>query len=386
MRTPECVNSPHMKGSLTRLGITTTALALLLSGCNQDLEDRIDRLEAELREVRSDTRDNVDQLKERVISAETKVGVSSDGMSFEDRIGLIEDSMSEAISDKSSESKVVYLRPLMQGHAPLHTDHGTFLVRIEGMDINPEKDSGFTVHLNIGNPHALAIQQFTLKGDHGGGTPELLEDDDYSPDNPAIKAWQKTLKPFEYRVSKTLEPFSWTPFDIVLDAESREELELIRFEMIIENAQLNRPDSMTGDTSSQYSHVSVDSKAASVLKTDYGAFLIVVKNATEDENGTLLDIEIGNPYGFTINQCRLLGEFGIESPKREDSASNDEYSQNMQTWSASLRPFESLISEKISNFRWNKAKIRVPAPADQVKFLRCQLRVEDVTLPAATDN
>lgn len=373
-----------MKGSTPRFAIATTALTLSLSGCNQDLEDRLDRLEAELRGIRSDTRDEVNSLKERVISAETKVGVSDDGTSLDQRVDLIEDSLSEAISSKSADNNMVYLRPLLQGHAPLPTDHGTFLVRIEGMDLNVES-SGFTVHLNIGNPHALAIQQFTLKGDHGGGTPELLEDDDYSPDNPAIIAWQKTLKPFEYRVSKTLEPFSWTPFDIVLEADAREELELIRFEMIIENAQLNRPGGMGGDSSNQFSHISVDSKAASVLKTEYGAFLIVIKNAVEDENGTKLDIEIGNPYGFTINQCRLLGDFGTALPKREDSPSNEDYSEKMQAWSASLQPFESLVSDKISNFRWNKATIRVPAPANQVKFLRAQLRVEDVTLPAATE-
>jgi len=381
MRTLKSVIS-QMTGSPTRFGFATVALALLLSGCDKGLDQRIDRLEAELREVRSDTRDDVTQLKARVISAETTVGVSNDGISFDDRIALIEESMSEALSTKSKETNMVYLRPLLQGHAPLSTDHGTFLVRMEGMDLNLDSN-GFTVHLNIGNPHALAIQQFTLKGDHGGGTPELLEDDDYSPDNDAIKAWQKTLKPFEYRVAKTLEPFSWTPFDIELEADSREELELIRFAMLIENAQLNRPSGVGGSGSNQFSHLSVDSKSASVLKTEYGAFLMVIKNAVEDENGTKLDIEIGNPYGFTINQCRLVGDFGIDLPKREDSASNDEYAEKMQEWSASLRPFESMVSEKLSNFRWNKATIRVPAPADQVKFLRCQLRVEDVTLPAA---
>lgn len=383
MRTLESVIS-QMISTFTRFGFATVALALLLSGCNKDLEQRIDRLEAELREVRSDTRDDVTELKGRVISAETTVGVSNDGISFDDRIALIEKSMSEALSSKSKDTDMVYLRPLVQGHAPLNTDHGTFLVRIEGMDLNLNSN-GFTVHLNIGNPHAIAIQQFTLKGDHGGGTPQLLEDSHYSPDNDAIKAWQKTLKPFEYRVAKTLEPFSWTPFDIELEADSREELELIRFAMIIENAQLNRPSGMGGNGSNQFSHLSIDSKGASVLKTEYGAFLMVIKNAVEDENGTKLDVEIGNPYGFTINQCRLLGDFGIALPRREDSASNEEYAEKMQQWSASLKPFESMISEKVSNFRWNKATIRVPAPADQVKFLRCQLRIEDVTLPAATD-
>jgi hypothetical protein len=42
-----------------------------------------------------------------------------------------------------------------------------------------------------------------------------------------------------------------------------------------------------------------------------------------------------------------------------------------------------MISTKISNFRWSKATILLPGKADDIKFLRCQLRIEDVTLPAA---
>ena len=55
----------------------------------------------------------------------------------------------------------------------------------------------------------------------------------------------------------------------------------------------------------------------------------------------------------------------------------------MQAWSASLAPFESMISSKISNFRWNESTILIPGPMENVQFLRCQLRIEDVTLPAA---
>lgn len=371
-----------MNGPPSRCVFTLTALCLLSPGCNEDLQQRIDRLEAELREVRSDTRDNVEELKSRVISAETKVGVSDDGKSLEERIALVEDSMGEVLSMTAKENEMVYLRPLLQGHAPLHTDHGTFLVRVEGMDLNLQS-GGYTVHLNIGNPHALAVQQFTLKGDHGGGTPELLEDEDYSPDNEAIQAWQKTLKPFEYRVSKTIEPFSWTPFDIELEAESRDELELIRFEMLIENARLNRQFAPGGEEGNQFAHLAVSAKGASVLKTDYGAFLVLIKKAEEVDLGTRLHLEIGNPYGFTINQCRLVGDYGPDIPKREDSASSEEYSEKMQHWSASLEPFEAMISDKLANFRWSKATILVPGPPDRVEFLRCQLRIEDVTLPAA---
>ena len=358
-------------------------LALSLSACDKDLQLQVDRLEAELRGVRSDTRETVEELKARVIAAETKVGVSGTGKTLYERIALLEGSFGEVLSMKSRDNEMVYLRANLQGHAPLLTDHGTFLVRMEGIDLNVES-GGYTVHLNIGNPQAIAIQQFTLRGDHGGGTPELPEDEDYNLRNEKIQAWQETLKPFEYRVAKVLEPFSWTPFDIEIMADTREELEMIRFSMVIENAQLNRQMAEGGGSSNQFAHIQLDSKSASVLKTEYGAFLIAIKGTEASEVGTKVHLEIGNPYGFTLNQCRLIGDYGAALPARAESASEEEYTEKMQVWSTSLQPFESMISSKISNFRWNKTTILIPGPVENVKFLRCQLRVEDVTLPAAT--
>ena len=370
-----------------RLSPYTTLLPVLLglavSGCDKDLQERVDRLEAELRGVRSDTRDEVESLKSRVIAAETSVGASSDGRSFDERLADLEGSLSQIIAMKGATNNMVYLRPNLQGHAPLLTDHGTFLVRMEGMDLNVG-GVGYTVHLNIGNPHAVSVEQFTLTGDYGGGTPELAEGEEYTLNNPKIREWQSTLTPFESRVSRTLEPFSWTPFDIELPADSREELEMIRFSMNIENARLQRQDA-GGSGGNSFSHVLVDSEGASVLRTDYGAFLISVKKSEQTDLGTKLTLEIGNPYGFTINQCRLVGDHGPALPKREESGSAEEYNEKMGAWSASLQPFEAMVSSKVANFRWNRATILIPATEDQVKFLRCQLRVEDVTLPAATD-
>ncbi len=375
-----------MRGPLPQLPAIAAALtALVLTGCNKDLVERIDRLEAELRGVRSDTRDQVEELKTRVISAETKVGVSGGGKTLDERIQGLENSFGEVLSMKSRDNEMVYLRANLQGHAPLLTDHGTFLVRMEGIDLNLAS-GGYTVHLNIGNPQAIAVQQFTLRGHHGGGTPELPEGEPYDLRNEKLKAWQESLKPFEYRVAKTLEPFSWTPFDIEIAADTREELEMIRFAMVIENAQLNRQlaEGGGGSGGSPFAHIEVDSKTASVLKTEYGAFLVSVKSAEQSDVGTKLHLEIGNPYGFTLNQCRLLGDYGPARPKRDESTSEEEYGEKMAVWSGSLQPFESMISSKISNFRWNKATILVPGKVEDVKFLRCQLRVEDVTLPAAT--
>ena len=373
-----------MRGFPTPIRLAVPVLlALTLAACDKDLQERVDRLEAELRGVRSDTRDSVDELKNRVIAAETKVGVSGTGKTLAERIALLEGSFGEVLTMKSRDNEMVYLRANLQGHAPLLTDHGTFLVRMEGIDLNVES-GGYTVHLNIGNPQAIAVQQFTLRGDHGGGTPELPEDEDYNLRNEKIQAWQETLKPFEYRVAKVLEPFSWSPFDIEIAADTREELEMIRFSMVIENAQLNRQMAEGGGSSNQFAHIQIDSKAASVLKTEYGAFLIAIKGTEQSEVGTKVHLEIGNPYGFTLNQSRLIGDYGAALPVRTDSASEEEYTEKMQVWSASLQPFESMISSKISSFRWNKTTILIPGPVENVKFLRCQLRVEDVTLPAAT--
>ena len=373
-----------MRGFSTHARLVLPALlALSLSACDKDLQLQVDRLEAELRGVRSDTRETVEELKARVIAAETKVGVSGTGKTLDERIALLEGSFGEVLSMKSRDNEMVYLRANLQGHAPLLTDHGTFLVRMEGIDLNVES-GGYTVHLNIGNPQAIAIQQFTLRGDHGGGTPELPEDEDYNLRNEKIQAWQETLKPFEYRVARVLEPFSWTPFDIEVMADTREELEMIRFSMVIENAQLNRQMAEGGASANQFAHIQLDSKSASVLKTEYGAFLIAIKGTEASEVGTKVHLEIGNPYGFTLNQCRLIGDYGAALPVRTDSASEEEYTEKMQVWSTSLQPFESMISSKISNFRWNKTTILIPGPVENVRFVRCQLRIEDVTLPAAT--
>ena len=373
-----------MRGFLTPARLALPVLvSLSLSACDKDLQQQVYRLEAELRSIRSDTRETVEELKGRVIAAESKVGVSGSGKTLDERIALLEGSFGEILTMKSRDNEMVYLRANLQGHAPLLTDHGTFLVRMEGIDLNVES-GGYTVHLNVGNPQAIAIQQFTLRGDHGGGTPELPEDEDYNLRNEKIKAWQETLKPFEYRVAKVLEPFSWTPFDIEIMADTREELEMIRFSMVIENAQLNRQMAEGGGSANQFAHIQLDAKSASVLKTEYGAFLIAIKGTEASEVGTKVHLEIGNPYGFTLNQCRLIGDYGAALPARAESASEEEYTEKMQVWSTSLQPFESMISSKISNFRWNKTTILIPGPVENVKFLRCQLRVEDVTLPAAT--
>jgi len=371
-----------MKIGLRRFIGLPAAGCLLLSACNGDLQERVDRLEAELREVRSDTRDQVATLSDRVESAELKVGNTAEQENLKTRLADIDHQVRQLVQAQSSTNEMAYLRPHLSGHVPLRSDHGTFLVRIEGIDLNLETD-GYDVHLSIGNPFALAVQQFTLSGDFGGGVPELADGEEYSIYNKKIQDWQNSLTPFEITIQETLAPHSWTTFDLPLAAESRTDLELIRFRMRVENAHLDRQ-SAEGGSGNEFAHLRIGSETASVIRTEYGAFLVMLKDSKPDPNGTRLNLEIGNPYGFSISQCRLVGDFGAPVPRRVNSESAEEYASRLRDWTESLQPFEASIDSKLSAFRWNRASILVPGPLEEVKFLRCQFRIEVVTLPSAS--
>ncbi len=374
-----------MKFSGLSLALILASLCLVQTGCDKDTQLRIDRLEAELREVRSDTRDEVAALKTRVISAETTVGFSQDSRSVQDRISHLEQGIETVRSLGARGNQSVFLRANMAGHSLLHTDHGTFFVSLDGMDIDIE-NGGFSVHLSIGNPYAFSISQFTLKGNHGGGTPELEEGEEYSLNNPTIRDWQEALTPFEYRVSKTLAPLSWTPFDIKLSADSREELEVVSFAMVVENADVTSEGVTEGGGVNSVAHLRLGAEVASIVKTQYGAFLVTFVKAEESDVGTRVHLEIGNPYGFIIDECRLSGQFGPEIPSRKGSISSEDYREKMTEWTAKLQPFEGMISNKLAGLRKNKATILIPAPADQVHFLRGSLQIETLSLPEATGN
>ena len=357
------------------------SVSVFLSGCNDAMEKRMDRLESDLRTERSDSRDRINELQDRLEAAEAKLGKSKSAVNLEERFVTLDNKVKQIMRSQNSLDKMAYLRPHLNGHSPLPTDHGTFLVRIEGIDLDAQA-GGYLVHLNIGNPLGLAVQQFTLQGDYGGGVPELKEGEEYSVYNKKIEEWQKTLTPFEATVKKTLTPLAWTPFSISVKADSREQLQLIRFTMKVDNAHLEKGGgSGPGSGGGAVGYLRVDSKAASALKTDYGAFLARIIKATAGKGGTVLEIEIGNPYGFTINQCRLVGDFGDEVPQKRAGEEIAKFSERRQIWMDSLQPFDARISSKLSQFRWNKATITIPGPPKNVKFLRCKMRVEAVTLP-----
>lgn len=103
-----------MKSPFLR-SLVLLAIGVAMTGCDKDLQERVDRLEAELRGVRSDTRDEVESLKARVIAAETSVGVSADGRSFDERIADLEGSLGQVIAMKGATNNMVYLRRIYKG-------------------------------------------------------------------------------------------------------------------------------------------------------------------------------------------------------------------------------------------------------------------------------
>lgn len=356
------------------LRILPVCAVFILSGCVD--KKRVDKLDSEIRSLKSDTRDEIDALRDRLDAYES----NADGSPNEERFVELENRITRLLEKNDDRSKMAYLSSNnTNGHATIQTDHGAMLVRLEGIDLNVG-GQGFNVHLSIGNPTGVSIQQFLLKGDYGSGVPVLSPGQNYSLYNKQIDSWQKTLTPFEVLVTKPLKPMAWTQVDVILDARSRDDLDLMRFGMVIQNAHLEGIN-VAGGSGDTHAHISIDSNSAGVLKTDYGAFLIVARDSQSAGVGTRVKIDIGNPYGFAINQCRLVGDFGQPLPKRKVGETQAKFLNRLDEWTASLKPFSAQIDSKVSSFRWNEASILIPGPPSEVKFLRAQLRIENVTLP-----
>ncbi|MEO0415225.1 MAG: hypothetical protein AAF226_09770, partial [Verrucomicrobiota bacterium] len=279
-----------------------------------------------------------------------------------------------------SRENMAYLRANMQGHTTLQTDHGTFLVRLDGIDLGSDNRS-YVVHLAIGNPNAIEVNQFSLRGDYGKGVPTLPDGTEYSLYDPQFDEWQRDLEQFDFRFTQTLTPNEWTNISVRFPVLNRDELELMRFDLVVENAQLEDI-SGAGTADGTYSHMDVGSDAATILETDFGSFLIVVKSATESRlGGSEIELEIGNPYGFAINQARFVGDYGPAIPQRKVGEDKDQFRERLREWSAQLQPFETTIESTIASFRWNAVKVKLPGKPSETQFLRGQLRIEDLTLP-----
>lgn len=187
--------SPSAETASARAAVLPVALALFLGACNDGpsgrvLEHRIERLQAEI-ELQTKRADAAltaaeaatSQLKQRLEEAERKGQEALDQSSAmasgqDERFERLEKAISSALRMKEDSEGMAYLDTENPGHRTVQTEHGTFLVRLESIEPNPN-GGGFLARLNFGNPAGLTIQEFILKGDFGQPPPPLKPGESY---------------------------------------------------------------------------------------------------------------------------------------------------------------------------------------------------------------
>jgi hypothetical protein len=378
-------------------GVAVVSFSFFLTGCRENtstavLERRIERLQSDVNRLKkltdeaivlsessgTDTDQRLEMAEQRSQEALTQTAAAAADQAA--RFERIENALSTVMRIKEESEAMAHLSPDIEGHQTLQTKHGTFLVRLENLEKN-ESGSGFTATLNIGNPLGLTIQDFVLKGEFGSPAPQLEPGEAYGDYSTRLDAWQKTLTPFEESLVAPLKANAWTQVELPLAATNFAAVELIRVAMVVKRAHLENQEG-TG----KFSVINAASDAANLVQTDYGPFLVTVTGMHSEGSKTRVHLLVGNPYGFIVNTSRISGEFGPTPPKRMEAESPSKYAQRLQHWADQMAPFESNLAGTLAALRWSKASFTVPS-TDQakIKYIRSQIKVENVTLPRPSD-
>ncbi|MCB1234168.1 MAG: hypothetical protein KDM91_03770 [Verrucomicrobiae bacterium] len=385
--------SPSAETASARAAVLPVALALFLGACNDGpsgrvLEHRIERLQAEI-ELQTKRADAAltaaeaatSQLKQRLEEAERKGQEALDQSSAmasgqDERFERLEKAISSALRMKEDSEGMAYLDTENPGHRTVQTEHGTFLVRLESIEPNPN-GGGFLARLNFGNPAGLTIQEFILKGDFGQPPPPLKPGESYGEYSARLDEWQKTQTPFEESILTELEPNAWTSAVLPLKAPSKEALKLIRFAMIVRRAHL-----INQEGKGEYSQIIAGGSGANLVKSDYGPFLFNVQRREPEGSGLRIYAMVGNPFGFAVNESRLRGQFGPAPPKKMETESPVLFAERMRAWSEQMRDFEATITETIAPLSWSQVSFLMPAGSpEEVVYIRCMMNVDNITLP-----
>ena len=380
-----------------RVAFAVAASSFLLTGCREKtstavLEHRIEKLQSEIELLKKRTDEalilsdssgteaeqRLEMVEQRAQEALTQAttAVSDQTTRFE----RIESALSNVMRIKEESEAMANLSPSVKGHQTLQTKHGTFLIRLEDLK-KSESGAGFVAFLNIGNPLGLTIQDFVLKGEFGGTAPQLEPGEAYGDYSKRLDAWQKTLTPFEEDLVVPLKANAWTKVDLPLAAPNFAAVELIRVAMVIKRAHLDNQEG-----AGEYSVINAASDAANLVQTDYGPFLVTVTGMHSEGANTRVHLLVGNPYGFVVNSAHISGEFGPAPPKKMEEETPTKYGQRLQHWAEQMAPFESSLTGTLAALRWSKASFTVPTTDQRkVKYIRSQIKVENVTLPRPAD-
>ena len=357
-------------------GPTTRVLEIRL----EDLEKKVKAAEQRAESAMLASETGTQDLDRRLETAEQRgqealTQTSTLVTQNETRFQRIEQSLNNVMRIKQESEAVAYLAPNSPGHRTLQTDHGTFLVRLERIDRNPL--GGFTAVLNLGNTMGLEIQEFRLKGDFGAPAPKLQPGEAYGDFSQRLDEWQKTLTPFEVGLVDVIGPNAWTQVELPLSASTQEELQLIRVAMTVQRARLANQDGQ-----GEFSVVNVDSDGAGLVKTEYGPLLMTVSSTEPQGSVTRVRVMVGNPFGFVINEGALTGQFGPAPPRKMESESQPLYQKRLQLWSEQMKDFKTTLTGSIQPLSWSQASFVLPtSDVSQIKYLRLQLQVTNITLP-----
>ena len=367
------------------------AAVLLLSGCqDKELARKVEMLETELAEVKASSTKQVAEALAKVeemgrrlettqqMSQDAANQVATTATSSDANFQRFEKASAELAQNQPGVKGQVFLSPNVKTPTALQTQFGVFLLRLEALGFDSSLNQ-YVAKIGIGNLIGLSVQEFTAKGDFGGGAPKLIPGEDQSEYVKRMEVWEKTLTPYEQKIEINVSPEGWTSFELPLNASSETDLQLIRIAISINKAQL--APSAAAKQQGGVAQLTVGG-GGSTIETKYGEFLMKLI-ATETEGAaTRVYVNIGNPLGFTISKCRLTGKFGIRAPEKLASERPEMFAQRMKQWATTLVDFDSVVIEPLLPSRWSRVSILIPeSDPNKVQSMLTTLKLENLRLP-----
>lgn len=374
----------------------------LFTGClpqpenksTQDLRDRIERLEHQLRETEvrvtegevsgreaaTLVRDRVDQLERRAAEGAADAGGLQEGITRQlelTQAQLVEyqRAINQLLEFAHTGQSWVRFGLGYSGHAVARTPHGSFLIELRSQE--PAGDGkGHILKLRIGNSTSLTVHRFKLSGQFGGPPPEAAKDRNIA-NSDAQAVWESSLQSFEQSFDAVLPSASWKEIDLSVPAPHLADLRYVRMRMEVERASLPE----AADPGVDRLRIGLESKGGFILHTDHGAIILAMQDHRKVAGGHEMDVRLGNPLGMTVTRCTLQGRFGPEPPKPADYADFEKYRFSLSEWQLRLKPFEIDISGELLPFTWNAKtlKFRTEDPAE-LAYIECQLLIKNVSL------
>ncbi len=115
------------------------------------------------------------------------------------------------------------------------------------------------------------------------------------------------------------------------------------------------------------------------VQTEFGVFLLKLDKLGWDSETSkyVAQINMGNLVGLTIAEFVVKGDFGGNAPKLIAGEDYAEYNKRMQTWEASLTPFEHTVLQRIDPEGWTSFELPLNANSEKdLDLIRITLSIK----------